>query len=319
MLYSATQHAREWIATETDRRLMRWFVERYATDARARRLVRTRDLWFVPVANPDGYDFTFTEGNRLWRKNLRDNNGDGVIEAGTDGVDPNRNFATRWNYDDEGSSGDPASETYRGSGPSSEPETRAMDRLLRRLRPRFMVNYHSAAELILYPYGFQVDWQTDDVPIFTALAGTDGPDPEDTTDDTSAVEGYDPDVSAELYTTNGETGDHAYEQYGTLAYTPELDTAQSAGEPDTVSVFEFPDDEAKVQGVFEKNLGFALNVAASAGHPARPANADPADTGYVVPATPDFVVSSSATSWATRSPSRRSCAARSAACSFATA
>ena len=36
-------------------------------------------------ANPDGYDFTFTEGNRLWRKNLRDNNGDGEIRVGGTG------------------------------------------------------------------------------------------------------------------------------------------------------------------------------------------------------------------------------------------
>ncbi len=41
----------------------------------------------------------------LWRKNLRDNNGDGQITA-VDGVDPNRNFPTRWNYDDEGSNTD---------------------------------------------------------------------------------------------------------------------------------------------------------------------------------------------------------------------
>ena len=53
-------------------------------------LVNTTELWFVPVANPDGYDFTFTDGQRLWRKNLRDNNGDGEITVG-DGVDLNRN------------------------------------------------------------------------------------------------------------------------------------------------------------------------------------------------------------------------------------
>ena len=57
------------------------------------------------MANPDGYDFTFTEGNRLWRKNLRDNNGDGQITVG-DGVDLNRNFAEKWGYDNEGSSPD---------------------------------------------------------------------------------------------------------------------------------------------------------------------------------------------------------------------
>ena len=58
------------------------------------------------VANPDGYDFTFTPGNRLWRKNLRDNNGDGQITIG-DGVDPNRNYPTYWGYDNEGSSDEP--------------------------------------------------------------------------------------------------------------------------------------------------------------------------------------------------------------------
>ena len=66
-------------------------------------LVDTTELWFVPVANPDGYDYTFTPGNRLWRKNLRDNDGDGRITA-NDGVDLNRNFPTKWGYDDEGSS-----------------------------------------------------------------------------------------------------------------------------------------------------------------------------------------------------------------------
>ena len=45
------------------------------------KIVNANELWFVVVANPDGYDFTFTEGNRLWRKNLRDNNKDGEIDA----------------------------------------------------------------------------------------------------------------------------------------------------------------------------------------------------------------------------------------------
>ncbi len=92
-LYVGAQHAREWI-TRRD--------EPAAAAPRAGQLrhgrrrsptcVNTTELWFVPVANPDGYDYTFTAGNRLWRKNLRDNNGDGQITA-VDGVDLNRNFA----------------------------------------------------------------------------------------------------------------------------------------------------------------------------------------------------------------------------------
>ena len=229
VLYSSNQHAREWLTAETNRRLVHLFVDNYTnpgdtaqaeshdggdiggeagalTKGDLTKLVNTNELWFVVVANPDGYDFTFTPDNRLWRKNLRDNNGDGQITA-VDGVDPNRNFPAKWGYDNEGSSPDPASETYRGTGPESEPETQAMDGLLKRVGFEFQINYHSAAELLLYPIGWQQTTYTADDPIYRALSGT---------DDDSAIKGqepgapdfYDPDVSAELYITNGETTDH---------------------------------------------------------------------------------------------------------------
>ena len=271
VLYSSNQHAREWITPEMTRRLLHYVLDQYGkpdeTGRRITQVVDTTELWFVVSANPDGYDFTFTPGNRLWRKNLRDVDGDGQITCG-DGVDLNRNFATNWNYDDEGSSTDPASETYRGAGPSSEPETRAMDGLLRRIRFTFQVNYHSAAELLLYPFGFQVETYTADDPIYEALSGT---------DDKPAIAGnapgaphpYDPDVSAELYTTNGETTDHAHTKYDTLAWTPEMDVADPA-RGGGQSVFEFQDSEADLQAAFEKNIPFALDVAESAKDPASP-------------------------------------------------
>jgi hypothetical protein len=195
VLYSSTQHAREWITTEMNRRLLHYYLEKYATNAAIQRVVDKTELWFVPVANPDGYDYTFTEGNRLWRKNLRDNDGDGVI-TGLDGVDPNRNFPYRWGYDNEGSSPSFGSETYRGTGPASEPETKALDGLMRKIRFKFQINYHSAAELLLYGVGWQVATPTPDDLLYETLAGDDAK---------PAVPGYDPDVSAELYTTNGET------------------------------------------------------------------------------------------------------------------
>ncbi len=83
------------------------------------------ELWFVPVVNPDGYDYTFVDkGTRLWRKNLRDLDGGGFSQD-TDGVDTNRNWPTNWNFDLEGSSDDPTNETYHGTGPASEPEVQA--------------------------------------------------------------------------------------------------------------------------------------------------------------------------------------------------
>ena len=47
-------------------------------------LVDSRELWFLCVSNPDGYEYTFQPENRLWRKNMADNDGDGIRgELGT--------------------------------------------------------------------------------------------------------------------------------------------------------------------------------------------------------------------------------------------
>ena len=136
VFYFGAQHAREWITPEMIRRLKDHILEQYdAGNPQIRRLVNERELYFMPVANPDGYDFTFNEGQRLWRKNLRDNDGDGQI-TDADGVDLNRNMAYKWGYDNEGSSPDPGNLTYRGPGPNSEPETQAIDRFVSRHRLR---------------------------------------------------------------------------------------------------------------------------------------------------------------------------------------
>ena len=125
VLYVATHHAREWISTEVDRRLLHWYIDRWrANDKTIKTMLKNTELWFVLVHNPDGYQYTF-DVERLWRKNLRDNNDDGRTTSG-DGVDPNRNYSEHWSYDNEGSSSLFPSETYRGPAPESEPETKAM-------------------------------------------------------------------------------------------------------------------------------------------------------------------------------------------------
>ena len=253
VLYQGTTHAREWISTEVTRRLMHYFGDNWPRDREVRDLLRTRSLWFLPVVNPDGYQYTF-DHERLWRKNLRDVDGDGEIAAG-DGVDLNRNYPERWNYDDEGSSTQSSSDTYRGAEPGSEPETQADMALVDEIDPAFAVSYHSYGPLLLYPQGWQVQTPTPDDPIYIALSGT---------DDAPAVEGFDPDVAAELYTTNGEFTDWAHRAEDSLAWTPELEEGcEGCG-------FVFPDDEALVQEQFEKNLPFALDLARSADDPADP-------------------------------------------------
>ena len=288
VLYMGAQHAREWITPEMVRRLLHHVLDNYGSNAEITKLLNTTELWFMPVANPDGYDYTFT-GDRLWRKNLRDTNGDGATAPG-DGIDLNRNLATKWGYDNEGSSPDPISDTYRGTGPNSEPETKALDGLFNRVRFTELINYHSAAQLILYGVGWQVSTPSPDDIISAAMAGDDA---------NPAVPGYDPDISAELYTTNGETDGHATNRYGTLAFTPEMSTCQSvsAADPndqwkpeDCVSVFTFPDDEGLIQAEFAKNIPFALSVAKSSHDPDDPVSvvgttaadlvADPFEVSY---------------------------------------
>jgi murein tripeptide amidase MpaA len=78
VLYNAMQHAREWLAGETCRRTLEYFTSNYSTDETVTDPVDNNELWFVCGANPDGYEYTFTDGNRLWRKNMSDNDGDGV-------------------------------------------------------------------------------------------------------------------------------------------------------------------------------------------------------------------------------------------------
>ena len=221
---------------------------------RSSKLLQTTELWFILVANPDGYEYTF-DVERLWRKNLRDNNNDGEITVG-DGVDPNRNFPNHFKYDEEGSSSIASSETYRGPAAVSEPETQAMKGLLDRIGFEFQVNYHSNGQWLLYAEGWQIATPTADDPIYFALSGN---------LDRPAIRDFHPGLSSDvLYVTNGETTDYAHASTGALAWTPEL----SAGCPNCG--FVFPDDDALVQEEFERNLPFALSVAKSADDPDDP-------------------------------------------------
>ena len=207
-----------------------------------------------------------------------------------DGVDLNRNFADQVGLRQRGLVHDHASDTYRGTGPNSEPETQALDNLFKRARFEFFINYHSAAELLLYGIGWQVSTPSPDDVIYQAMAGT---------DENSAIPGYDPDISAELYTTNGDTDTHATVRYGTLGFTPEMSTCTAASDSvpddewlaeDCASDFIFPDDEELIQTEFEKNIPFALSVARSTHDPDDPVSvvgldapdlvADPFDVSY---------------------------------------
>ena len=104
-------------------RLARTLLDGYGIDPRLTRLVDTRELWVVPMLNPDGHVFqeqlaaSPTWAPPGWRKNRRHNSDVSY------GVDLNRNYDFSWGADDAGSSPDENDETYRGPSAFSEPET----------------------------------------------------------------------------------------------------------------------------------------------------------------------------------------------------
>ncbi len=146
VLFDALHHAREPIGMETLLQTMDWLIENYDRDPEVRALVDGRELWFVPVVNPDGYAWGGIGG--MWRKNRRPN------ADGSFGVDLNRNYGYQWAYDDLGSSPVPSSQTYRGPAPFSEPETAAMRDFI--LSHRFVtgMTLHAYSEINLLPYGW---------------------------------------------------------------------------------------------------------------------------------------------------------------------
>jgi len=146
------QHAREWINPATTLFVTEQLITLYATDPEVKAIVDAVEFWVVPMANPDGYSYTWNT-NRLWRKNRRPNVG------GTYGVDLNRNWDDHWGG--LGSSDLPSSDTYRGTAPFSEPETAQISTFMKNSGPYAgAIDFHSYGQLILRPYG----WADSDPP-----------------------------------------------------------------------------------------------------------------------------------------------------------
>jgi len=165
--YSAVHHAREPLSMQQLVYYMWYLLENYQTDSLVKFLVDNREMYFVPMVNPDGYlynEFTDPQGGGLWRKNRRDN------LDGTFGVDLNRNYDMFWGIDDVGSSPNGMSETYRGIAPFSEPETQMLSNFINSHQFVTAMDFHTYGNHILYPWGYMADLYTPDSAVFVALA-----------------------------------------------------------------------------------------------------------------------------------------------------
>ncbi len=157
-------HAREVMASEMTLMFVEYLASRYGTDPVVTHLLDTREIYVVPIVNPDGFVYNETiapDGGGMWRKNRRDN-GDGTF-----GVDPNRNYPYEW--DGPGSSTDPSSDVYRGPAPGSEPEVQALMGLINAHAFVTSMSFHSYSGMTLYPWGYTTDPTPDDA-VFQQMA-----------------------------------------------------------------------------------------------------------------------------------------------------
>ena len=248
VLFIGLHHAREWVTVDHLMRFLYWSVN--PDNHEFKELLKNVNVWVIPVLNPDGYQFTFTSKGRNWRKNCRDNNGNGVFEMDEDGVDLNRNFSYLWGFDEWGATKNPTGWSYRGPTPFSEPETKALKNFMLKHKFLYAISYHTYGNMILYPNGYLPEKTPADWPIFQFLAGTrKKPAIKDSTNNSL----YAPMLSSQLYTTNGDFSDWAYNAAKVISFTVELTDSEEHG-------FNYPDDEGLLKTVFEDNLPFMLDL-----------------------------------------------------------
>ncbi len=228
ILYTALHHAREPQSMATVMYFMYYLLEAYNDPAHPDHdwvvfLVNNRELYFVPVVNPDGYVYV-EQVDLYWRKNRR-NNGNGTY-----GVDLNRNYGYQWGFDNVGSSPDPGSQTYRGTAPFSEPETQVMRDFCNAHNFQLALNYHSYSDLLIYPWGY-INQLTPDADIFLALAI-------DMTQFNGYTYGNAPSL---LYPVNGEANDWMYGEQTTkdkiFGMTPEVGSGSDGFWPPLNRIF----------------------------------------------------------------------------------
>jgi len=164
VLIVGCHHARELISVEIPLAIVRALTDKYPADARIKYLVDNREVWIIPMLNPDGHVYV-EEVNSTWRKNRNTNGNSNSLYQG---VDLNRNYGFKWGYDNTGSSPQTKSETYRGTAPFSEPETQAIKDLMEEHDFALGLSYHSYGNSFLFPWGY-IDEDTEDNAVFERL------------------------------------------------------------------------------------------------------------------------------------------------------
>ncbi len=196
VFYNSLIHAREPEAMMQMIYFMYYLLDNYGTDPEVTYLVNNREMYFLPIFNVDGYKYnqqTDPNGGGMWRKNRRTNS------DGSMGVDLNRNWGYEWAYDNDGSSGTPSSETFRGTAPFSEPETEAVRQFCDAHNFKLVLNYHTYSDLLILPWGY-IPEETPDSLLFREYAA-----------EMTQYNGYTWGISSDIiYAVNGAADDWMY-------------------------------------------------------------------------------------------------------------
>ncbi|MGH4024462.1 MAG: M14 family metallopeptidase [Pseudonocardiaceae bacterium] len=215
VLFSCAQHAREHLTVEMCLHIVQRLADGYGTDPAITDLVGSREIWVLPMTNPDGAEYDIANGSfAFWRKNRQP--GGGQI-----GTDLNRNWGTGWACCG-GSSANPGDETYHGSGPFSAPETAQLrdwvnSRVLGGVQQiTTHIDFHTFSELVLWPYGYTTDdtgpgMTAADAAAFRSLGEA-----------MASTNGYTPEQSSDLYITDGAIGDWMWAQHHIWSFTFEM-------------------------------------------------------------------------------------------------
>ncbi|MPY80804.1 MAG: zinc carboxypeptidase [Actinophytocola sp.] len=217
VLFTHQQHAREHLTVEMALYSMNLFTDSYGSDAKITDMVDNREIWIVPTMNPDGSEYDIETGSyRGWRKNRQPNSGSRHV-----GTDMNRNWAYKWGCC-HGSSGDPSSDAYRGSGPESAPEVKLVADFVRSRvvdgvqQITAAIDFHTFSELVLWPYGHTADdtapgLDAEDHKVFKTLG-----------EQMAQTNGYTPEQASDLYITDGTIDDWLWGEQGIYSYTFEM-------------------------------------------------------------------------------------------------
>jgi extracellular matrix protein 14 len=144
-------HRREWISTSTATYLLWSVITSFNNDPIITKLLHDFDIVFIPVLNPDGYEYTW-QTDRLWRKSRQQ-----TKMRFCRGLDLDHTFGYGW--DAAARQTDPCSESYGGDEPFQAVEASALAEWAKNETEngaKFVafLDLHSYSQQVLYPYAY---------------------------------------------------------------------------------------------------------------------------------------------------------------------